>query len=521
MKIKNRSAFVLPLSAFLALAVATSVPVLGQTIIYDDGNFSDFPTGWTVSSPAGTSATVATNVPAGSGNTNSLHLVDSSTTELLAARANFSSIYTGSDMVTISYTFSTLNVMGGDPLVAQYSSSLVRLLSGEGAGALSLQVSKSPGGSSTARQSWGSGNGNAAENIYLDPGSWYQVVITAPGAGQTGNFSTTISGLNGAQVYGYNAPYTPSTSFSFSKAVSSIANYGALEFSSNYGVNPVQDIYYTDISVTAVPEPSVAVALGLAAFGFMAIRGFRRVRGASSLGVLAVVSLFGLMLSAQAGEKEYIYSDRDFVSFPDGDGDTCAWTIRATGDSTVTIVEEASPDGENGKSLRLFDPDEAVSMNPLNAFVITDGLAGTGDDAVEISFDFRMTNPEANSNLLFRVYPGDENARDFAGAIQFFNNWKGENGGIQLGNQSGSNGGRLEFDRWYRVTVKLPPPGVEGTQSFLVTDIENPQVFYSFSEKVPTVLNEYARLSFSSGFGDERRLDALVTNIRARKATAN
>ena len=227
---------------------------------------------------------------------------------------------------------------------------------------------------------------------------------------------------------------------------------------------------------------------------------------------VATILLFGLSFSPLlAEEPRVILSDKDFASFPEGGGNAPAWDIRAQGQASAALTDEVPGEGSNKRSLRLLDPEIEESTPPLDASLLLPSLDLASAKRIRISFEFRMANVPANSNLLFRVYKDAVNTPNYVGAIQFFNNWDGENG-LRIGN-AGSEIGKLEFDHWYRVTVELPLPGVEGTQSFTVTDLDNPDVTFSFSEKVPVQLNDYARLSFSSGFGDRRQLDAQITNI--------
>jgi|GEM_PF-2935214 len=238
-----------------------------QTVLFNDGDFNDFPTGWVISAPSGTSIVTLDEAPPGSGNTRSLHLKDDSATEVASAAVSFSEAYTGSEGLTIVYDFRALNVMDGNNQ-SLYSSGLFRVLTGSGTRVLALQASKPPGGSASALQTWGTGNGNAQENVLITPGEWYRVTITLPGTGlEQGRYTVSLDGLDGAPIHSYTTPYPRIDSFSFTGTLSNIPDYAQLVFSSDYGVAPVADIRYTNINATVVPEPSAMISLSLFTLG--------------------------------------------------------------------------------------------------------------------------------------------------------------------------------------------------------------------------------------------------------------
>lgn len=225
--------------------------------------------------------------------------------------------------------------------------------------------------------------------------------------------------------------------------------------------------------------------------------------------------MFAGLAAASCGELKVVVSDRDFAGFPKAVGGGFDWEVKTTGNSKAEVVAEAPPGGPDKSSLHLTDPDlDAESFRPLVAAALLSSPASDPSvKAVVISFDFRMANTGTNSNLLFRVYDDAGKNTEYAGVIQFFNNWNGEGRGVLVGNKPGAELGALKFDQWYRVEVTLPPPGAEGMQSFVVREPGNDEPVLKYSEKMSAVLGDYTRLSFSSGFGDARQLDALISNV--------
>lgn len=221
------------------------------------------------------------------------------------------------------------------------------------------------------------------------------------------------------------------------------------------------------------------------------------------------------MTAASCGELRKVISDRDFTDFPKASEGGFDWEVKATGNAKAEVVAEAPAGGPDKHSLHLLDPDlDAESFRPL---VAAAHLGSPASDpsvrAVVISFDFRMANTGTNSNLLFRVYDDAGKNTEYVGVIQFFNNWDGAGRGVLAGNKPGAELAALKFDQWYHVEVTLPPPGAEGMESFVVRELGNDEPALKYSEKMSAVLGDYTLLSFSSGFGDARQLDALISNV--------
>lgn len=221
------------------------------------------------------------------------------------------------------------------------------------------------------------------------------------------------------------------------------------------------------------------------------------------------------MTAAFCGQLGRVVSDRDFADFPKAAGGGFDWEVKTTGNAKAEVVAEAPAGGPDKNSLHLLDPDlDAENFRPLVAAAhLSSPASDPSVKAVVISFDFRMANTGTNSNLLFRVYDDAGKNTDYAGVIQFFNNWNGEGRGVLVGNKPGAELAALKFDQWYHVEITLPPPGTEGMQSFVVRELGNDEPVLRYGEKVSAVLGDYTRLSFSSGFGDARQLDALISNV--------
>ncbi|PTX96082.1 hypothetical protein DB345_09790 [Spartobacteria bacterium LR76] len=225
--------------------------------------------------------------------------------------------------------------------------------------------------------------------------------------------------------------------------------------------------------------------------------------------------IFLAITAASCGELRPVISDRDFAGFPKATLGGFDWEVKASGAAKAEVVAEAPAGGPDKNSLHLLDPDlDAESFRPLVAAALLSSPASDPSvKAVVISFDFRMANTGTNSNLLFRVYDDAGKNTEYVGVIQFFNNWNGEGRGVLVGNKPGAELAALKFDQWYHVEVTLPPPGTEGTQSFLVKEPGNDEPVLQYSERMSAVLGDYTRLSFSSGFGDARQLDAMISNV--------